>query len=128
MDRAESNEGELTARGARVLGMRIKDSSRSQYNSTIRRLVAWLRVNHPGCVANSLIVLPLPSHVCVQFLSYASIKRDSAGAPLVPETPNRYPTINAIKSAIIYLYKENKMKVSHDLDEMLKGTNKVSIH
>ena len=121
MRRNGGDSSTMDERGDKTLSMRILPTSRKQYQSIVRRLSAWLEQHKPGSVLNGKILLPLSTTACKNFLSFSSLKRDKSGNAIVPEQQNSYSTINAIRSAIVYLYKESKCKMKEDLQEVLKG-------
>jgi hypothetical protein len=107
--------------GDNILSLRIMASSRDQYSTIIKRFCEWLKSNNPLCVIDDEIVLPLPVNVCKAFLAYSSLKRCTNGEEIKPYQHNSFSTINGIRSAIKYLYKEANKTVNDDLDSMMTG-------
>ena len=108
--------------GDDVIRGRILEKTRDQYGGKIKKLVSYLKSQHPTTIADNTIVLPLPVNAVKMFLQYTSIKRDKNGTPVVPAKFNSFAHINGHNSAIKYIYKEAKVTPSVELDSMMQGT------
>ena len=53
------------------------EKTRDQYGGKIKKLVSYLKSQHPTTIADNTIVLPLPVNAVKMFLQYTSIKRDT---------------------------------------------------
>ena len=115
------NVGQEVEPGDDVIRGRLMDNTRQQYGEKIQKFCAFLLTHHPEYIKDDKILLPLPVNVVKMFLQHTSIKRDKHGVPRQPQTFNTFSHINGYSSAIKYLYKENKVSVSFELDEMMEG-------
>ncbi|RHX98200.1 hypothetical protein DYB36_006147 [Aphanomyces astaci] len=101
--------------------LRYGSKTRYQYERTLMRLKAWLLREHPGCMTNGEVDLPLDPIACKGFLAYECVKRGPSGAEVEPQQFKSYSTVNACKSAIKFMHKESNVRVSDELETLLAG-------
>ncbi|ETV70165.1 hypothetical protein H257_14330 [Aphanomyces astaci] len=108
--------------GDQVVLLRYGSKTRYQYERTLMRHKAWLLREHPGCMTNGEVYLPLDPIACKGFLAYECVKRGPSGAEVEPQQFKSYSTANACKSAIKLMHKESNVRVSDELETLLAGT------
>ena len=107
--------------GDDVIRGRLLERTRDQYGEKINKLHHFLLLHHPECVNDSDVLLPLPVNVVKMFLQHTSIKRSKNGVAFEPLKYNTFSHINGYNSAIKYIYKERKVSIDLELNEMMDG-------
>jgi len=101
------------ARAKKIIDKRISASTRKGYDSHIKKLVKWLKINHPD---QAIIIngverprIPLPHVVLMQFLGDAPRLDRNGRLKPADKNPIANSTMNGITSAINDLYREAKI-------------------
>ena len=125
---------------AKMKDQQIAEGTKSAYRSKNNVFKGWLIKNHPACVADDIILLPLDPSVVSEFLGCVGIgKHKESAESMSDEAVSAYdmqfawrlsysseinsekiahPSLSSIggfKSAILHLYRERDMKPSENL-------------
>jgi hypothetical protein len=121
-DEEEEEEEDIggLARAKKIIDKRIGTATRKGYNSHIKKLVKWLKINHPVQVITIDDVerpqVPIPHAILIQFLGDAPRLDRNGRLKHSSANPVANSTMNGIASAINDLYREAKI----EMDQMTR--------
>lgn len=106
------------------------DGTKNTYRTSLRGLIDWLLLKHPECVDQcGTLIVPIERDVISEFNGYISAPavarkkyKSIRDVPPDSEEPFSYSYMNAVRSAVIDVYKENNLKLSAELDISWKKT------
>ena len=107
----------------------VTAATRHQYSQKFKHFKYWVQHVHPEYVVDDRVVLEdFPTETMKEFLGHISKKRifkdETPSNPIIYKTPLEYQSlqhINGYRSAIVFEYKKNGIRVTEDMTRLFEG-------